>query len=497
MAAFLRFFRLGAQSLWIDEIFTWMSAGGGQPALTARDLLENVHGPFFALTLHGWMRIAGESEWALRALAALGGTLMVPAMAWLADRWLGRSAVAPAAWLTAGSPFLIWYSQEARGYSWLMLFSTLSAAALLELHRRCDLGRVMVYLIASAAALLSNLSFALLIPLQLKWWLGGDEATRPKRRRWMIAVSVIALLVAAPWIPQIVRTWDWQRLTPARTAAVDEAPLRQGTTFHSAALPFAAYSFAVGFSYGPSLRELKQDPSLAPLKRHLPALLSAGLLFGALAVGGVAALAKRRRLADTCLWLVAPAVLVSYFAAQNFKTFNPRYLAVCMPAVVLLFAAALAEWKGIARTCAIVAVVGVWGVSLSQHYFLPQYAREDYRGALAVVRAGIVPGEQVLAVGSEEPVFFYARGLPTRRWWIGHVARPMRWRETWTEAVVNSSGTWVVLSRSEDLDPQGRFAAWLDQQYPKAAHWEKPGVRVWHLPGGVVPGAPSAPRENR
>ncbi|MEO5989880.1 MAG: glycosyltransferase family 39 protein [Candidatus Eisenbacteria bacterium] len=493
MAALLRFYRLGAQSLWIDEVFTWLSAGGGQPTLTARDLLENVHGPLFSLALHAWMRVAGESEWALRFLPAVAGTLMVPVMAWLADSWLGRSAAVPAAWLTAGSPFLVWYSQETRGYAWLMLFAALSCATLLELQRRCDAGRVALHLLASAAALLSNLSFALLVPLQLSWWFAGGAPTRVARRRWLLATVVIALLVAAPWVPQVARTWDWRRLEPGRESVHGETPLRQGSTFHAGAVPFAAYSFSVGFSYGPSLRELRRGPSWAPIRQHLPAVASAGIVFGILGVLGIVAVARRRRVADTLLWLVAPALLVSYFAAQNFKTFNPRYLAVCMPVVVLLFAAGMADLGGRRRALMVLAVAGVWAVALSQHYLLPQYGREDYRGALKLVRAGFMPGEQVLAVGSEEPVIFYARGLASRRWWIGHVDHPIRWQQTWIEATSQASGTWVVLSRSEDLDPKDRFATWLDQHYPQAPCWQMAGVRLWHIPGGGVSGAPSVP----
>lgn len=471
-----------------------MSAGGGQPALSVRDLLENVHGPMFSLALHGWMRVAGESEWALRFLPAIGGTLMVPAMAWLAKGWLGQRAAAPAAWLTAASPFLVWYSQESRGYAWLMTCAALSCAALLHLLRRCEPRGVGAYLLASAAALLSNLSFALLLPLQLRWWLAGDPLTRAQRLRALVGVTLVALAVASPWLPQIASTWDWKRLVPARAAQAGEVPLRQGSTFHPAAVPFALYSFAVGFSFGPSLRELKRETSWATLGRHRLALASAALVFGALGALGLAAVAKRRRLADTFLWLVAPLLLVSYFAAQNFKTFNPRYLAVCMPAVLLVLAAGLADLRGRWRVVLSLAVAAIWGVSLAQHYFLPEYGREDYRGALAVVRAGIRPDEQVLAVGSEEPVFFYARGLQVQRWWIGHVERPARWKQTWTEVVEPASGTWVVLSRSEDLDPRDRFAKWLDQQYPEAAHWAVPGVRVWHVPGGVATSSPDAPR---
>ena len=70
VAAFLRFFHLGHQSLWIDEAMMWYSTGIGTP-LTIAGLLEKTHGPLFAAVLQAWCGIAGDSEWALRAPSAV------------------------------------------------------------------------------------------------------------------------------------------------------------------------------------------------------------------------------------------------------------------------------------------------------------------------------------------------------------------------------------------------------------------------------------------
>ena len=482
VAAALRLFRLGHQSLWIDEVFTWMAAGAGGH-FGMRDLLENVHGALYAYALHLWMGLAGQSEWALRFPSALAGVLTVPAMAWLARRWVGRDAVAPAAWLAAGSPFLIWYAQETRGYAWLMLFTTLSAAALLELQRRCDARGVVRYVALTAMAAGSNLSIALLAPLHLRWWFSGEPATRRPRALALALVAGGLLLAAAPWLPQVASTWDWSRLKPTHAASAAEAPLRGQTTNHIAAAPFALHAFAVGYTLGPSLRELRQHAGMAPLRRHAGELLMTALVFGVLGIRGLLALARRGRLADTCLWLIAPGVLVSYFAAQNFKVFHPRYLTASLPCFLLVLAAAFADLRGRGRVLLAVAVAGLWSVSLYQHYFDPAYAREDYRGALAAVRAHIAPGEQVLAVGSEEAVYWYAKGLPhVGRLWLGYVSRPGRMSEKLADALAQADGTWVVLSRSEDLDPADEFVTLLKAKYPDAWRWSGPGVRLWHLP---------------
>src|SRR5262249_20153828 len=152
------------QSLWIDEVFTWYNAEIGRP-LSMAHVLENVHGPLYALIVHAWGGIAGDSEFAMRLPSAVLGVATVPILAWFAGRWLGRGAAIPAAWLAAGSPFLIWYSQESRNYALLFPCVGLGAIAALELRDALRPARLAGWVAASAAGLLANFSYALLIPV--------------------------------------------------------------------------------------------------------------------------------------------------------------------------------------------------------------------------------------------------------------------------------------------------------------------------------------------
>src|SRR5207247_9238731 len=97
-----------------------------------------------------------------------------------------------------------------------------------------------------------------------------------------------------------------------------------------------------GYAGGPSLRELRRGPDVA-VHKHLKELGTITLVFGVLGVLGLMAVHRRGRLADVGLWLAAPMLVVSYFAAQNFKVFHPRYVAVAVPCVLLLIAAAFAD----------------------------------------------------------------------------------------------------------------------------------------------------------
>jgi hypothetical protein len=302
------------------------------------------------------------------------------------------------------------------------------------------------------------------------------------------------VIVLLPWLKNRQHLGDWSRLAPGHVPAASEVALRGESTFHAAAVPFTLHAFTVGYTLGPSLRELKQRPGAGTLRRHAGELAVTGIVFGILGILGLAALARRRRLVDALLWAVAPMLLVSYVASQNVKVFHPRYVAVALPCVLLAFAAALADMRPPLRRAFGVAIAALWCVSLYHHYFVPEYAREDYRGAVAAIRAAMAPREQVLAVGCPDPVAFYGRGLWIETWWLGFAATPGKMREKFEGVASRAPGTWVVLSRAEDLDPGDRFATWLSSRYPRASRSAFTGVRVWHITQPDSGGSPGAQR---
>lgn len=479
LAAVLRLFRLGHQSLWVDEILTW-STVTGREAMTIGRLLENVHGPFYSLLVHGWCRIAGESEWALRMPSAVLGTLLVPATAWLAARWLGRETAAAAAWLAAASPFLIWYAQEARNYSMLMLCVAVAGALLLGLRERLAAAPLAGAVGTSIVGLLSNFSYAFVAPIHFVWWLGAPGG---RRRRLLLALAVVALvaIVVGPWTATIRGNWDWRRLAPRRAPVAGETALRGSTTFHPAAIPFAFHSFAVGYTLGPPLRELRADSSMATVRRYLPEVVASALVFGALGVLGLRALRRRGRLGEALLWGVPGVVLVSYSAIQNFKTFHPRYLAVIVPMLIVTWAAAIADLPRRGRWVAAVLVTMLWGVSLERHYFDERWAKEDLRSAARVVTERGVAGERIIAVNTAGMLVYYYRGsLPVEHYWLGFARDPVEMADRFRR-LKGAGPAWVLLARPEDLDPGGRFAHWVDTRYPDAERWRFAGVRLWRV----------------
>jgi mannosyltransferase len=487
VAALLRLFRLGYQSLWVDEVLTWLRADiGGRPGLA--DLLEDVHGPLHTVLLHFWGQLVGDSEWALRLPSALFGTALVPACAWTAARWLGPETAVPAAWLAAGSPFLVWYSQEARNYSLLMLCAVVSSGILLGLRARLRAGAVAAYLLSALAGALSNFSFLLLGPLHLRWWLNPPGR---RLRRLVLGCMLLGATAAAlaAWFPAVATQWDWRRLVVGQPTG-HEAPLRGSTTFHLGAVPFALHSFAVGYTLGPPLRTLRAGTSFEALRPHLPAVVAVALVFGTLGALGLAAVRRRGRLGETLLWIGFPIAMVSYFALRNFKVFHPRYVAVAAPAFLLVLAAGLADLSPRTRRLMVLAIAVLWSVSLFHHWFEPGYGKEDIRGAVALLQHRARADEKILAVNSAVPLVYYYRGpLPTEQLWLGFAARPQRLSVELARALPDSHGTWVVLMRPEDLDPQNNFVRHMER-WRDTESFRFEGVRLWH----VGPARASRPR---
>src|SRR3954451_11201452 len=77
----LRLYRLGAQSLWLDEGGTWVEVTGrtgkGWLALLGVLFSKDAAYPLYHILLKAWVTLAGDSEWALRFPSALAGAVTV------------------------------------------------------------------------------------------------------------------------------------------------------------------------------------------------------------------------------------------------------------------------------------------------------------------------------------------------------------------------------------------------------------------------------------
>jgi mannosyltransferase len=186
------------ESLWFDEIWSTRVILGSV-ASTVRMLSADLHPPVFNLLMFVWIRIFGDSEIAVRLLPLICGLATVVLTARLAIDYGWRSAAPVAALLMAISPAHIWYSQESRAYSFLML---LVVASVVVFHRirETHATRWYVAYAALAAAMVFTQYFAAVYVAAIMLLALPDP--RARARLWSIGVTIalaVVVYLAVKW----------------------------------------------------------------------------------------------------------------------------------------------------------------------------------------------------------------------------------------------------------------------------------------------------------
>jgi 4-amino-4-deoxy-L-arabinose transferase-like glycosyltransferase len=504
LAAFLRFYRLDAQSLWNDE--------GNSARLAERSLrlivegaAGDIHPPGYYLLLHYWRALFGQSEFALRSVSVVAGLAMI-LFTYLLGRRLFRETIGLiAAFIGAISPFAIYYAQEARMYALLAALSAASSYVAIRhlqsafnrppsatpnspatiCHGRSPvcLLQLAAYTLLTTAGLYIHYVYAFVLIAQnlvfALWWLVAGRNARP---RWAMLVGwggtqVAAFLLYLPWLPYALGAAGWSS---------PERPYRLGS-----ALLDILRLLAVGITL--------------PLERSRLALVVSGmlLLVGTWPAAGRRSVpsdltspagrqwddhrpGRRRSLlvASLVLLLVLPITL--FFLLNLYKPAWLKFLVVALPPFHLLIAHGICNLSALlsqvlrsagrasprvqqaARALLLLALAAVTYPSLCNLYVDPAYARDDYRQLAADVRAMHQPGDAVvLSAPNQWEVFTYYHPdedvypAPYR-------PSPAKVDAFMTPILQNHERLFVLYWGHAESDPRRRIEAWLAQNAYKA-----------------------------
>lgn len=186
-----RLINLGSEHLWFDEAFQWLVS---QPKTDLwKAIIGDTHPPLWGLIQAFNLQLFGGSEWTFRlpsAVAGIASILMIYQVA-LALK-LGKRAALTSGMIAALMPGLIYFSQDARPYSFLLFLVLLCLWGAIR-------GNWIVYLAAGAAAAYTQhtgLIYAGVIGLTM---------LAVHRRRGMVILCGVGLLIMyAPWIPILI-----------------------------------------------------------------------------------------------------------------------------------------------------------------------------------------------------------------------------------------------------------------------------------------------------
>lgn len=500
----LRAYKLDGQSLWYDEGFSVYLAGMEPAEIVARTAAD-IQPPLYYLLLHGWIRLVGDGEAAVRSLSVIFGVLSVPLVYGLAVAlFRSRPAGLLAALLLAVSPLHVWYGQEARMYT-LLTFLCLLSSVLLLLAMRARTGvRAAVlwlgYALASIAAVYTHYFafFVLAFQAAYLFLVAWSQGFRPWRLLLGGLASGLATIVAyLPWLPHLVARYG-------ADASYLPGQLKLGEVL---------VDVAVAFAGGESVLEgtgvwLAAGYGLV-LALCLAALLTAATRAGrgAPEASGWSLPPAYHALLFLLLYLLLPIALILALSLNSPK-FNARYAMVSHPALLLLLAGGLAAlWerrtgslqnvgRGVAAALALIFLL-VSGLYADRNaYHDPAFARADFRGVARYLERHAAEDETIiLSSGHMFPVWDYYAGdgerhlLPdsptldtTRTLDYGIAADLNRW-------LAGRGGVWLVLWQHDVVDPSGYLTAMLGDlavEEPVEGGFPQIELRHYRLPPGTT-----------
>ncbi len=191
LGALLRLLALGYKSFWLDEIasvvivrmpgnsfWSWVWHNEGNMAL-------------YYIMLRPWLHF-GLGEASVRMLSVLPGIASLPMMYLLGARLFGRRIGVLASLFLALNTCSVVYSQEARGYSWLLLSAIVSTYLFVRLIERPTYAMAGAYAVAAGVGFYFHY-FGLLVPPAH----AVSLLALPKERRpWKYLSAAAAIFVA-------------------------------------------------------------------------------------------------------------------------------------------------------------------------------------------------------------------------------------------------------------------------------------------------------------
>ena len=482
VALAIRLFRIGAQSLWVDELLTITISNPrpGGPTIWGY-VFYNIHGPLHNFVVYLFHLVSMNDGW-LRVPSALAGTASVFFLYRWIDLWLGRRIARIATILLVICPLHVHYSQEVRNYSFLFLFVTVAGYYFQRLLAEDGRRNYVLYTIALAAAALSNFTAAFLYAAQTVIYFARRGPVGKRVLRWALVSLAVAVLIS-PWLYRMDAFIRFKRVfrpvMPGQIAT--EERLRGRTTMGPSAIPYLFYTFSVGFTLGPSTRELHHDAGFASVvRRNAPAILWVALLFGPLAVAGFVYFLRRGDpWGQLLLYLLLPLLFTILLNWQNAKAFNVRYVLVALPAYLCVIAGGVATLRTAAARVVFALLVATLALSLGNHYYNGRYAKSDVRAAARHIDRSWRAGECVLAPVVREVFEKYSPHDDAVVRFYATTATPRETVDAQLEKIfAKCGGLWYIRAREWEYDASGYVAERLASAYHPVETIEYNGVTL-------------------
>jgi mannosyltransferase len=479
----LRMYQLDGQSFWTDEITSYRNSSGSLSEVVFKPQVNSNIPPLYYLVVHGTL-LVGNQEWVLRFPSLIFGVFSIVLLFSILRRWSGQGVALMGSAVLAISPFHIWYSQEMRPYALLMMLSLLTFWFYQRLAGNPGNRLLQAGFLLSAAFTF----YCHTVALAFIGFLGVHALLFSPYRKWKYWFAVFSG-VGVLLLPAMFLLW----LTPPMGSA------NPHESFDILGVGYAFWTFAVGYSLGPSVTELHQQDRLGALYAHLPLVLPLALLFGALVLAGLVHAFNRSREVFWVAagWLLAPLALAVVGSLVTVHPFNVRYMILSFPAFVILLTYGVAAFGSVRwKMGGLLALTIVSVVSLHQYYGDEEYHRDNNRDAGHYLAAHGRPGDLLVAsapytiaslkyyFGREDVQFVGYPERPKRTAMLrgeepgGRWVNPQLVSRDMPELIGDRDRVWLFLSRTFHSDPWGHLPAFFDEHFERTQESSWNGTRL-------------------
>jgi len=478
----LRLFRVSHQNIWLDEAATFQDVIVLQSDGLFRLAQTDQVAPLYTMLTSLFVDSQRHSEFAMRLPSVILGTIAIPALYATCLRiGTGGRAALVAATLLVFSPFAIWYAQEARMYSGLLLAAILYVWACWPLTYRAI--RVADWVALAIITTFGLMMHHYMVFLMITFGIFLSANMLFNRISTILLIRNIVIWISAQIIP-VIMFGAWLYMTKDQLGKFTYFQKENPVLW----IPYALFSFVSGLTFGPTLAELRSGP-LAAIRHDAAPIALTGIAVGFLGLAGF--LTRRVPLALRIwllTWLIMPLLLACAAALWGGITFNVRYIIIAFPAMIILLALGIDRalptpiamskrqahpqqiGQGVAIACALSSLViaGVFGLSLRNHYFDERYGKEQVQPLAAKFQG--MPANTILAIDNARlliPLRFYGAPVPKDAVVIDNKF----WARTPEVAIAtlrtrlahHASNVWLITYRPWESDPDRELSCWIEQ----------------------------------
>ena len=471
----LRLYDLDEESLWFDE---GVSVIRSEQNLT--DLLDDARNaggnpPLYFIILHYWMKLFGQSEWAVRSLSVLFGMISLLATYRIGILLWDKPTAILAVLLAAISHYHVYFAQETRCYTMMAALGILSMDFFLRLIRTGRTSCLIGYVLTGSALIYTHYYGPLFLVAQNlflfgMWWKKSD-LIRIRWRLWFILQGII-FVSFLPWIHimlgkaadvqthglKLVKPSVWDIPGTLKTYAAENAYLG------AVMIILAGLSVLTG----------KEQTQVTDRRQSERKDDQAGkqMFFS----GG-------QKMCFLGLWLMTPILLPFLISQVSTPIFSHRYTIAASFAFYILAAKGILNLrKNYLIYPVILILVTVYSWRLYEYY--PEHTKGQWREAVQCVEKNAQPGDLVLV----NPSFcgYYIYRYYAQRDDLVYASffskSPQRDEKQYQELdtlLQKSDRVWVVLWMNRESNT--KIIEKLDKTFPRKNHWNYFRINVYEF----------------